>query len=652
MSMPEKESTFVFRGLETSYRVLPTLEEMGIRIPPEHVAIVTDSSASYVQLRTTMTRILTPKLGHLTAKSQSYLHSMGLNAIRNLYMFDQWNARGIKFLADLISKIKADISDAGILQLYESIKDYSWLEEHPREWPINRGIVGKVDVLQVGKDLEIPDHLIEKVRRGMEQAVEVGGKVGTEVTEEEAQAQFRANLVLERELSVIGFTSAFEMAQKDRQEEFTCLLQRKSRLLPVIPRAQAGSKLWNRRTSVVDLLARVLFWFYRWRMIARRGRMITSRITMDPLDPDLDRQEDLSFIDNDPTALDTYEYEADERAFLYSERMQCASSPYRPWCGFVYCHNEEHQQYTTRSDEVGIDENLRSGCNHTGTHPYKRPFGKHDMSKTRDPRRHYRVGQRFANGQFVPPDGVHFVHSRDEWRRSVQNLGQIRCARSRTCEVCSKGHFTLEAAIRLFEGIPEPAHGEDHLVYTRTLCYAIAHFEWNEAWRPFFKERALNVLCSVFPEAEDRSHGWRIEKREWGVGHQLAWSTGRELRDTSEPFEVMCGRGFWRFVKRSSELATQIVSQFHEQTHHMPPDAVLHQLEEVGVKIPKVDSMIKQASAGCSVCHRNKVMLGHVSRLMKRDESGPIDLATVAHLNEATPSAYWVCDTAGPLKGS
>ena len=210
--------------------------------------------------------------------------------------------------------------------------------------------------------------------------------------------------------------------------------------------------------------------------------------------------------------------------------------------------------------------------------------------------------------------------------------------------------MTLEAAVRLFDGIPEPAHGEDHLVYTRTLCYAIAHFEWNEAWRPFFHERALDVLCSVFPEAEDKTHGWRIEKREWGVGHQLAWSTGRELRDTSEPFEVMCGKGFWRFVRRSSELATQIVSQFHEQTHHMPPDAVLHQLEEVGVKIPKVDSMIKQASAGCSVCHRNKVTLGHVSRLMKRDESGPIDLATVAHLNEATPSAYWVCDTAGPLK--
>ena len=97
-SMPEKESTFVYRGLETGHRVMPVLEDLGIYVLPEHVAIVTDSSSSYVQLRTTMNRILTPKLGHLAAKSTSYLHSMGLNAIRNLTCLTSLMKKGLSSL--------------------------------------------------------------------------------------------------------------------------------------------------------------------------------------------------------------------------------------------------------------------------------------------------------------------------------------------------------------------------------------------------------------------------------------------------------------------------------------------------------------------------------------------------------------------------
>ena len=147
-------------------------------------------------------------------------------------------------------------------------------------------------------------------------------------------------------------------------------------------------------------------------------------------------------------------------------------------------------------------------------------------------------------------------------------------------------------------------------------------------------ERALDILCSVYPEANDRSHGWLVQRQEWGFGHQLTWSESREIRDVSEVPEQMCGKGYWRIIRRSSEFATLLVHQLHDQAHFSPVDAVLHKLEVKGIKIPQVGTMVRQVLADCKVCHTAKATLGQVSQLLKRVKSGPIDLATISKLNE------------------
>ena len=366
------------------------------------------------------------------------------------------------------------------------------------------------------------------------------------------------------------------------------------------------------------------------------AKLVLKKVT------DVDVLEELHFIDNDPEeALERYEEDLHNRSSHYNRLRRVHS----PWCGFVYCNASEQNELVTLPEHIGIATGERPGCNHLVTHPYKKPFNRRPVSNLTDARPHYRVDEE----PFFPPP-VPWVHTRSEWRKSIRNIGQYVCARSQTCEVCTKGNLTIGEVVRLLQDIKEPSNGSDHLVYTRTLVFAIAHFEWNEAWRPFIMERALDILCSVYPEANDRSHGWLVQRQEWGFGHQLTWSESREIRDVSEVPEQMCGKGYWRIIKRSSEFATLLVHQLHDQAHFSPVDAVLHRLEVIGIKIPQVGTMVRQVLADCKVCHTAKATLGQVSQLLKRVKSGPIDLATVSKLNEEIPSSYWICDTAGPLK--
>ena len=628
-SMPEKESTFLFRGLETSHQIVPVLESLGLYVQPEHVAVVTDSSATYIQLRTSIARVLTPKLGHLTAKSQSYLHSLGWNAIRNLYMFDQ---RVRPFPADLISKIRSDITDEGILKLFEAIQDYHWLEEHPSKWPIHRGISGKMDVTQIGDDLGIPRSVTDNIREDMEQAVELGGTVGSPITCEEKRKQAIVNMRLEVKLKVSGVRQRFVEERGDRREFYDYLLGRRSLILPELPRPD-DHRAWNKRSSLVDTMTLVVYWTSRVRLLARRTRLFEAkkeRMKEAPVETDLSKFQEMLSIDEDPTAAHRYAEDRKNRTESHMVRV----SEHSPWCGFVYCNESEMGRHVTRAQDIGKPLQTRT-CTHTiGSRYFKRfgPRNRHTasyLSEAANPRPHFRT-------QFDPLE---------------IDLGQKKCVDCIGCEICErKGPLSLAAVSNILEDLKEPFEGDEHLVHTRTMAYAIAHFAWNEAWRPFLRNRVLDILCSVYGEDAEIRDRYAIAKTTWGVGHQLSWTKGRDIRDTSRALERYQGRAAWRVIDNLSPLAADIVTQLHNRAHHTNEADPPHQLEVLGIKIPSLGIRTRQAKDRCLTCRLHRVRLGNVSQLMKRSQAGPLDLATISNLNNTAPHSFWVCDTAGPMQ--
>merc|ERR1712015_145828 len=120
--MPEKEATFYFRACESLLHILPALEKAGITIPPEHIAVVTDSITTLIHARSTVSHLFTNKLGFMTAKTQSILLNQGVSPMFGGYFFHQnLEPEKVKFPADLTSKVDVKMTAAGMTKLHRDI---------------------------------------------------------------------------------------------------------------------------------------------------------------------------------------------------------------------------------------------------------------------------------------------------------------------------------------------------------------------------------------------------------------------------------------------------------------------------------------------------------------------------------------------------
>ena len=67
-----------------------------------------------------------------------------------------------------------------------------------------------MDVTQIGKDLGVPQSVTDNIVTDMEQAVELGGTVGSPVSAEEKTKQKVVNLQLEAKLTKSGFRAIIQ----------------------------------------------------------------------------------------------------------------------------------------------------------------------------------------------------------------------------------------------------------------------------------------------------------------------------------------------------------------------------------------------------------------------------------------------------------
>ena len=192
--MPEKEATFYFRACESLLHILPALEKAGITIPPEHIAVVTDSITTLIHARSTVSHLFTNKLGFMTAKTQSILLNQGVSPMRGGYFFHQYlEPERVKFPADLTSKVDVNMSAAGMTKLHRDIHDVDWMRKHPSTWPISRGIVGKPDVTQTAGELGVANAALQRIQGEIMSHARIGGKVGQPPSDGEQQYQDHEN---------------------------------------------------------------------------------------------------------------------------------------------------------------------------------------------------------------------------------------------------------------------------------------------------------------------------------------------------------------------------------------------------------------------------------------------------------------------------
>merc|ERR1711983_46177 len=185
------------------------------------------------------------------------------------------NDRKIPFPADKISKIKPEITSEGMMKLQEEIGDLSWMEEHPSTWPISRGIVGRLDVTQTGRDLELDPAAVTRIQGEMIAHAHIGGKVAQPMDQTERNWQEQENrraecLVQEARGESMAKCSRPEspMTQQDHLSMFDRLCLRFHKAVDRHPPPR-GHRTWRQGASVTGVLGIVIFFVQKLRMKAK-----------------------------------------------------------------------------------------------------------------------------------------------------------------------------------------------------------------------------------------------------------------------------------------------------------------------------------------------------------------------------------------------
>ena len=296
---------------------------------------------------------------------------------------------------------------------------------------------------------------------------------------------------------------------------------------------------------------------------------------------------------------------------LSNPKNVLTNSKQSPWCGYLMCDHQwkcKHAKYPKETENTPpLDFGGRS---RTDTKPHRR--------------------------------------IRDNAPLEVLVCGEKGCM---VCDRSRKDRYqTATLALQGISDQEEPSWGQDHLLFTHKQTNLLAHFNWNSALKPALVNRALDVVCSSYPELKSKILGWPIERTHWGNAHLLTTTTGRLVRDTSTISGRELGRPYYRVISGTSELAIAITVQVHDNSHHRGPEAAKHLLELTGIKIPDFGGLIKQVISKCRLCELNRIRRANPSRLLKRKRWGPLDIGTISELNNSSASAYWVCDTVGPMQ--
>ena len=118
--------------------------------------------------------------------------------------------------------------------------------------------------------------MTDNIVTDMEQAVELGGTVGSPVSAEEKTKQKVVNLQLEAKLTKSGFRAVLEKEREARREFYDYLLNKRSRVLTELPK-QGDHRAWNKRSALIDTLILVVYWTSRVRTLARKRRLIDEK---------------------------------------------------------------------------------------------------------------------------------------------------------------------------------------------------------------------------------------------------------------------------------------------------------------------------------------------------------------------------------------
>ena len=200
-----------------------------------------------------------------------------MGPIENCYFFDQKNDRKIPFPADKISKIKPEITPDGMMKLQEEIGDLSWMEEHPSTWPISRGIVGRLDVTQTGRDLELDPAAVTRIQGEMIAHAHIGGKVAQPMDQTERDWQKQENcraecLIQEARVGSLAKKCGRNESQVEQRDNLPMIDRLCLRFHKAVDRhpPPRGHRTWRQGASVTGVLGIVIFFVQKLRMRIHR----------------------------------------------------------------------------------------------------------------------------------------------------------------------------------------------------------------------------------------------------------------------------------------------------------------------------------------------------------------------------------------------
>ena len=643
-SMPEKESVFMFNGTMTMAQIIKILDAFGCPVHPSHMAVVSDSLTSIIQVRSTNSySILRPKLQHIAVKTYVTLISLGMSPIRNVYEFNQRNEAGIIFPPDLLTKIDANLSPEKMIERAHQVMNIDWMCSHPSSWPISRRIRGKINLTKMADELLVDLSYIERLKLEIHRQDRLcDGTVGSPLPIFGKKSNEEEDQVVSKQMRIKTPLLPTPLSQRKLFFEDLTTRYFSNILHPRDDRTNV------RKVSLIGVISLVLFWIQRMKLRLKKNQQLITKTERRKIIKDRtlisDRGQQWSRYCGYPLCLKQGEGASCNHpdSNWGGRRHNCELPRNERWRNAVN-ETTRHKPHFIRKEFYPDDSDSYFGQEHlfAATHPELK----------RQPRDWVPAA--------IPSNGSKATLLRPwqvKQRLFCVDTECILCTHNTCTEQECKGCIPklsnyFQVVLFIKKHLLEPANGIDHWSYTGKLVELVSHFEMSSLWRRDLGNRALDLIAAAIPAPEDMIDGYQVVRSRVGRGFQLHWATGRLVRDTTNvSHPVNFGKPYYRMIDSKSVISMLLITQLHKSFHHHSEFGVRHKLEMLGIKVYHFKNMIKRAVEDCRTCTIDEIGAGHKRKLMYRSSVGPADLGSICEWNSSAAGTLFVSDTVGPLR--